>query len=344
MAEHDFYEGVTISMADIEGLPPDAATRLGNLGLLDAAQFVDAAADPATAGRLAEYLGITPERLREIALSAAANLPVEFEERREALEPLPLGAFPPTTEDEEGSLLPRLEAPPMAAALPASVNRTAVLGQPRSQGARGTCVAFAVTAIHEFFRKTNGSPVDLSEQFLYDETKKLDGFPQSCGTWQTKAAIVLKTLGQCREATWRYSGILPCNNNGTQPAGARAEAATRKLNLRALPRNSVHAIKSALAGGAVVGFSVPVFDSWYQNPTSRRAGRITLPLPNEVSSGGHAMCIVGYEDQANVPGGGFFILRNSWFGAWGQQSPYGSGHGVIPYDYIAQFNREALTF
>jgi C1A family cysteine protease len=55
------------------------------------------------------------------------------------------------------------------------------------------------------------------------------------------------------------------------------------------------------------------------------------------------MCLIGYEDQANVPGGGFFILRNSWFGHWGQQSPYGSGNGVIPYDYIKQHNWEALT-
>ena len=232
----------------------------------------------------------------------------------------------------------------MAAALPASVNHAAVLGRPRNQGARGTCVAFAVTAIHEFFLKTNGTPIDLSEQFLYDETKKVDGFPQTCGTWQVKAAIVLKSLGQCKESTWRYNSALPCNGNGTQPGNAKADAGARKLNLRTLPKTNVNAIKAALAGGAVVGFSVPVFDSWYQNPTSRRAGRITLPVPNEASSGGHAMCLIGYEDQANVPGGGFFILRNSWFGQWGQQSPYGSGNGVIPYEYIKQHNWEALTF
>lgn len=344
MADHDFYDGMTISMADVAGIPPDATARLESLGLLDAEQFVDAAANPATAARLADYLGTSAESLREMALGAAARLPVAFEERVAALEPLSLGAFPPTVEDEERNLLPPLEMPPMAAPLPPSVDHGAMFPNPRNQGARGTCVSFAVTAIHEFFRRKNGTVVDLSEQFLYDEIKKLDGFPNTCGTWQVKAAIVLKTLGQCLETVWSYNSALPCNANGTQPATAKAEAASRKLTLHTLPKTDVGAIKRALAGGGVVGFSIPVFDSWYQNQTSRRQGRITLPLPNEASAGGHAMCLIGYQDQANVPGGGFFILRNSWFGAWGQQSPYGSGNGVIPYAYIAQHNWEALTF
>ena len=253
MAGEDFYDGMSISMASVEGLPPGAAARLEGIGLLDAAQFVDAAATPATAERLAELLEVTPGRLREIALAAAATLPVEFLEGRADLEPLSLGAFPPAAADEEGYALPRLEAPPTAAALPSSVNHAAVLGQPRNQGQRGTCVAFAVTALHEYFHKTNGNAVDLSEQFLYDETKKLDGFPNTCGTWQVKAAIVLKTLGQCPESTWHYNSALPCNGNGTQPPNARSAAAARKLTLRTLPRNNVGAIKAALAGGSAVG-------------------------------------------------------------------------------------------
>ena len=64
MAEHDFYEGMTVSMASIEGLPPGTAARLESIGLLDAQQFVDAVADPATAARLAEYLEVTQGQLR----------------------------------------------------------------------------------------------------------------------------------------------------------------------------------------------------------------------------------------------------------------------------------------
>lgn len=34
------------------------------------------------------------------------------------------------------------------------------------------------------------------------------------------------------------------------------------MSRRKLPKNDVNAMKAARAGGAVVGFSVPVFESW----------------------------------------------------------------------------------
>ena len=55
------------------------------------------------------------------------------------------------------------------------------------------------------------------------------------------------------------------------------------------------------------------------------------------------MCLIGYQDHADAPGGGFFILRNSWFGMWGMDCPYGSGNGTIPYAYISNENWEAIT-
>lgn len=346
MAAENFYSGSSLSITAVEGIPAEVTNRLAALGLLDADQFLDAVAAPTTARHVADFLGITPGQLDVIAGAVSRALPpaIAAAPRGNTLEDLPRGAFPPDEADEDNSLLiPYDLPPPTATALPPMVNNAAILGQRRNQGNRGTCVAFAVTAIHEYHSKKNGQNIDYSEQFLYDETKKIDGTPNQCGTWQVKAAKVLLSLGQCPENVWPYNGQLPCNNNGTQPAGAKAAAATHKLQLSTLPRNNVAAIKSTLAAGQVVGFSIPVFDSWYQNATSRTFGRITMPLPNEAQNGGHAMCLVGYQNQADVPGGGYFILRNSWFGAWGQQNPYGSGNGVIPYDYIARFNWEALT-
>jgi hypothetical protein len=68
-----------------------------------------------------------------------------------------------------------------------------------------------------------------------------------------------------------------------------------------------------------------------------------MRIGSEASVGGHAMCCVGYQDDANSPGGGFFILRNSWGTGWAYQSPYGAGYGTIPYAYIATQNWEAVT-
>ena len=53
-------------------------------------------------------------------------------------------------------------------------------------------------------------------------------------------------------------------------------------------------------------FAVPVFTYWLTEPV-RSTGDIRMPLPTDRREGGHAMCFVGYQDDASVPGGGFFL-------------------------------------
>ena len=93
----------------------------------------------------------------------------------------------------------------------------------------------------------------------------------------------------------------------------------------------------------LVTLSIPVYNSWYQSAETRRSGRITMRIGNEQAAGGHAVCLVGYQDTASSPGGGYFIVRNSWDTTWAYQSPYGGGYGTIPYQYIANDGWEAIT-
>ena len=191
--------------------------------------------------------------------------------------------------------------------------------------------------------RVGGVPVDLSEQYLYDEIKQIDQSPAACGTWQRFGAQILAARGQCREIVWGYNPNLPCNGNGVMPANARADAAARKLALAPVAPKNVAAIKAALATRRPVGFSIPVYTSWYRSAEVQRSGRLTMPLPNDTQEGGHAICAVGYQDLATAPGGGYFLIRNSWGTGWAYQSPYGPGYGVIPYAYIAGYNWEAYT-
>ena len=46
--------------------------------------------------------------------------------------------------------------------------------------------------------------------------------------------------------------------------------------------------------------------------------------------GGHATPIIGYIDQASAPGGGYFIVENSWNTNWGYQ-----GYFYMPYSVLA---------
>jgi hypothetical protein len=52
---------------------------------------------------------------------------------------------------------------------------------------------------------------------------------------------------------------------------------------------------------------------------------------------------VGYVDDAEAPGGGYFIVRNSWGDAWATDSPEAPGHALMPYAYVDSYAVEAFT-
>jgi hypothetical protein len=97
----------------------------------------------------------------------------------------------------------------------------------------------------------------------------------------------------------------------------------------------VEAYKTQLAQARPVAVAIPTYDSWFLSPEVRRSGRITMRIGDEVEAEGQAFVVVGYQNSTSSPGGGYFIVRNSWGTAWAYESPYGAGYGTIPYKYIA---------
>jgi hypothetical protein len=348
--ERGYHSGYSAFGGHVIGEDAPGAGALRELGITDLEQLVAAAAIPGVRPHLEEALSAAGVSLDDLTGTAGDTLapPLMAAFDAPALGGvLALGAMPPTPEVEE-EIASLAVAMPMSfgdtpVALPASVNHAKAMPPVRQQGSRGTCVAHALTAAHEHWRIASGMPVDLSEQFLYHQIKQIDGSPNSCGTWQVKGAQVLARIGECREAVWAYNPTPPCNNNGTQPATAMADAAKYKIQPVVLQPKDVMAIKSALAAGACVGFSIAVYNSWYQSQYTTKTGRINMRVGQEPSAGGHAMCLIGYQDDASQPGGGFFILRNSWGTGWGGQCPYGAGNGTIPYAYLANEGWEAVA-
>lgn len=320
---------------------------LAALGIDDAEELVAVASVEGTRLHLAEHLGLSLRDLETIINEAEKVIPARLvtilEEPGQA--DLEMGALEPTPQMMAEAIAIQESAPQaVPATLPGSVNWARMMPAIRNQAGRGTCVAFALTALHEFWNRMRNNPQDFSEQHLYYETKLIDGSPNACGTWQSKAVQVLSLRpGQCRERVWPYNPNPPCNNHGALPGNARADAANFRVATQALNPQNVPGIKAALASGRVVTFSIPVYNSWFQSAATRSTGRVTMPIANEPSVGGHGMCLIGYLDSPPAPGGGFFILRNSWGTGWGSQSPYGVGNGTIPYQYIATRNWEAYT-
>lgn len=241
----------------------------------------------------------------------------------------------------------RFSVPPPGALPPPNVNWISQMPPIRDQGYRGTCVAHAALAVVEHYDGTQGAYKDMSEQFLYWNCKQNDGHPNEEGTYLGVALPLLERDGCCLESTWPYNPN-PTGNEGQgpPPSGAQAEALQYKVSPNnQLPPTAVQVLKNELTRQRCVAFDIPVFNSWYQSSEVARTGDITMPIPNEQPAGGHAMCLVGYVDlsEEESPGGGKFLLRNSWGTAWAYQSQYQPGYGTIPYGYIDQYGQEAYS-
>lgn len=289
---------------------------------------------------LAELTGIAPLELQSKLAPTLSLLSQALVDELSALE-LPMGV---PLDETPPQPLPFV-FPPVAVTAAAQVNLIGEMPPVRKQGERGTCVAHAALAVAEHRFARMGAPIDLSEQFLYWDCKQNDGIPTKSGTWLQVAFPLLARDGTCPEINWPYQP-LPCPREdcGPPPSGAIQAALTYRHAIRQVPRGSVTDIKAELAAGNCVAFSIPVFRSWYRSDLVRATGTINMPVPNDINEGGHAMCLVGYEDSNGLGlGGGRFVLRNSWGTEWAPQSLHGAGYGSIPYAYIERYCSEAFT-
>lgn len=295
------------------------------------------------------------------AIASAIDAPKRSIETlaRIARSALPEGAAeqlerPPVRQFATGAVLPSEEEIAAATAIPATVTRASVpaafhfvhdMFAVRNQGGRGTCVAYTVTAVNEYRLSKNFDRfVDLSEQHLYFEAKQLDGMPSAFGTTIGAAARALGTRGQCRESIWPYRDDVFQNTNvhGSMPANARSNGVRFLCNLQQLNPRDVAGIRAALASRKPVAIAVPFYPLSWRTRNIDVTGEIKMPMGSQ--NGGHAVCLVGYQDDSSSPGGGFFILRNSWgTTSWGKACSYGMGYGTIPYGYIQQYGGEAYT-
>ncbi|MGO8678741.1 MAG: C1 family peptidase [Limisphaerales bacterium] len=252
---------------------------------------------------------------------------------------------------EQGRIGPQRQTLPSGFAgkkLPTEVRLMESLPPVKDQGERGTCVAFAAVALREFLA---GGATALSEQFLYWACKEMDG-SEGPGTTIHTAISALGEYGVCPAGLWPYNGRQIEGNEAQGSPDAKVLKAAEEYRLaeaRTVEPTLAEHYKQMLAGdgqtpGMPVVFATLVFNSWFMSVETHRTGKITIPLPGEQPlGGGHAWCIVGYADEASAPGGGYFIVRNSWSRQWAADSPEAPGHALMPYAYVEQCAVEAFT-
>ncbi len=293
--------------------------------------------------RLEEVLELDDADTRALYSSLQGALPQAQLEMMQAPFDAPFGAL--FDADTDGDLL----SDPGLADPPSSFDLVAEMPEIWNQMARGTCVSFAATAANQWYQRRRGLNDDLSQQHLYYLCKASDGFPNRPGTTLKTVARCLSEVGQCRASTWPYNPNSVPGNEGQGPPPGPAEAEAGRYRVAAaagVEETDLRLVKQLLAGFTIHGTAVQgrplVFGvathASFQGGETRRTCKVLMPLPGEERTGGHAMVFVGYRDGAG-PGGGYFIIRNSWGPGWGTENEFGPGHGLLPYAYVREFAR-----
>jgi hypothetical protein len=209
--------------------------------------------------------------------------------------------------------------------MPTSVDLRSYAQPVESQGQLGSCTGNAIAEAIEIVDKKNNKNLEISRLFIYYQERLLEGtVNQDSGAYIRDGIKACYLYGAPVENLWPYDTtkfrVRPSN-------AAYIDAAKRKVT--GYQRcTDFAAIKNALATGnpVVVGFLV--YDSFYNIGNN---GLMSYPnVGTETLLGGHAVCVVGYNDNyGGTTGNGRFICKNSWGSAWGN-----NGYFYMPYQVI----------
>lgn len=225
-----------------------------------------------------------------------------------------LGCLPsPRGSEDPGYLPPQVDLPPQ-------LDRHRRMLLPRDQGKEPTCVGFAAVVARE---AVLSEPVLLSPRYLYHFCKQADGIPDLEGTYLRVAMQVLRQRGTCEEEIWPYQ------LRTDKPPGPSDESALRFriagfLRLDgADPQTMLRNMKHWLQRHPFIA-GVWVHEGWCMRQAVK-TGQIPDFAGPERRLGGHAICVVGYNEKQH-----HFIFKNSWGEDWGDK-----GYGYLSYNYMA---------
>jgi hypothetical protein len=222
--------------------------------------------------------------------------------------------------------------------LPESANLQKYAPAVGDQGKQGSCVAWssaygARTILESARTGTEPNSIRFSPSFLYNQIG-LDGCE---GSYINRAMDFMSQKGSVPYESFPYTD----QNCSRQPDQQLLDQA-RQFRMRGSNRLTVgdntskidlRAIKENLSQGAPVVIGMMVGGSYMQPMMGQDVWIPTQDDYAQMGFGGHAQCVVGYDDAKY---GGSFLIMNSWGPQWGR-----NGFAWVKYKDFLTFVREA---
>lgn len=200
---------------------------------------------------------------------------------------------------------------------------------PRDSGSEGSVVGQALAATLEFYVfKRTGSHIVISARDIYNETRADAGmFPDDSGAFIKDGIEFLRKKGAVEERAWPYRA----GEFAQKPPATLAQEKRYKIT-DAKPIVTLDDLKKALQTGPVVT-GITLYSS-FESADVAKTGVVPMPKPKEAIMGGHAICLVGYDEEKKL-----LKFQNSWSVQWGDH-----GYGYLPYDYFRQESSDCWAF
>lgn len=198
-------------------------------------------------------------------------------------------------------------------ALPQSVDLRSKMPPVWDQGQLGSCTAFALTGSVSFLHGFVGSQL-----WLYYKERMIEGTVRQDNGAEIRDGIkVLAKLGLPSEELWPYEIF----KFKTKPPVSVDKAAKQDLITEYQRLQNAEDYKDCLASGNPFAIGISVYENF---ESEEMANTGVGAMPEGSCVGGHAICVVGYNED------GSWLIRNSWGTSWGMH-----GYFTLPYDYLA---------
>lgn len=245
------------------------------------------------------------------------------------------------------------------ASVSGSVDLRGVMPPVRDQGIRGTCTLFAAAGVADYvYRNVPAMTIKAaSTQFmdwLYQTYVKPQVDPgevwQDDGTspdllylelnrqGNTGFPAVPGNMGYVAESDCPYSCCslgVPSTDYLPAPLYQKLKAgqaiATQGIDMEPVA-NDVASIEAVLASRRPLSLALPVYlPDWAAPPAP--AYHIAELTPTKLHTVGyHAVDLAGYQVDPRAPGGGWYILRNSWGTGWAN-----AGYAEVSFQYVKDY-------